>query len=92
MLTKLEEKQQECSFLYWSDLESRLFGDITIELLKKKEEVDYLHRQFKISHSEVRPTIQPLVHVQCIYNVHALFIIKIYIILEECRTLRGSAL
>ena len=90
MLTKLEEKQQECSFLYWSDLESRLFGDITIELLKKKEEVDYLHRQFKISHSEVRPTIQPL--VQCMYNVHALFIIKIYIILEECRTLRGSAL
>ena len=61
MLTKLEEKQQECSYLYWSDLESRRFGEITIELIKKKEEIDYLHRQFKISHSEVRLHDQPTI-------------------------------
>ena len=61
MLTKLEEKQQECSYLYWSDLESRRFGEITIELIKKKEEIDYLHRQFKISHSEVSLHDQPTI-------------------------------
>ena len=58
MLTQLEEKQQECSYLYWSDLESRRFGDVTIELIQKKDTVgEYIHREFKISHTEVRPLI-----------------------------------
>ncbi|XP_019855284.1 PREDICTED: receptor-type tyrosine-protein phosphatase alpha-like [Amphimedon queenslandica] len=64
MLTKLEEKQQECSFLYWSDLESRQFGEITIELIKKKEEIDYLHRQFKIAHLEQPEASYTLHHFQ----------------------------
>ena len=53
MLTRLEEKQQECSAVHWSDRERRRFGDISIQVTLQKEMGEYIYREMSLSHSEV---------------------------------------
>ena len=53
MLTQLEEKQQECSALYWSDNDRITFNNIAVQLKLCKNVGGYIYREFTLTHQEV---------------------------------------
>ena len=62
MLTQLEEKQQECSALYWSDNNRITFNNIAVQLKLRKDVGGYIYREFTLTHQEVCTPIKFVMH------------------------------
>ena len=55
---------------YWPSEGSRLYGVILVELIEEASFGDYISRKFKLTHTEVCPTVIRNIGMYC---VHILF-------------------
>lgn len=56
MLTLVEERQQECSATLWSDGGKKRYGDMSVEVLRSRDDEDYDYKEFTLTHAQVPET------------------------------------